>query len=129
MSYFYSNAESVQLCIDDKLIGCVDSYKDVARWDILEYQSTNLNDTCNITSDALTAVPDTSLVMCMNVLENTTYDSSEAVCDRIGDYLNCVRYVSQRFNKETQYVIFITGSRDVDRFNVVAQYLHFFPFF
>lgn len=81
----------VSECIDDILAGCDDSYKAIARWDIAMYTSTFLGGQCSIISDQLNALPETSLVLCMEVLENRAYNTSEDVCDAIGDYVECVR--------------------------------------
>lgn len=91
-NFICSNSVAVSECIDSLLSSCDDSYKAIARWDILMYQSVFLGDQCNITSDALMAVPQTPLVTCMDILEEKAYNSSDIVCDSIGDFMECVRY-------------------------------------
>lgn len=79
-------------CIDSLLANCDDSTKAIARYDIELYQSMVLGDECDITSDALDAVPEVSLVECMEVMTSRQINNTEDVCNAVGDYVDCVRY-------------------------------------
>ena len=87
----FSNAAQVSECIDTFVAGCDDATKALVRYNVEQYTSTVLNNECDITSDALDAVPSLSLLDCLEVITSSQINTTEDSCNAVGDYDECVR--------------------------------------